>query len=126
MRKPAALLATFATFATLLLTGCSQPAPTRSTPAACGSAAPNAVQVDATLREGRADPEPRRVEVPANRPVLLGISSDVAAEVHVHGYDLVYPVQPGGPACVLFVADRTGVFDVEAHPETLLLQLEVR
>ncbi|MBG0562739.1 hypothetical protein [Actinoplanes aureus] len=61
-----------------------------------------------------------------NSPVLLGVTSDVAAEVHVHGYDLVYPVRPGSPACVLFVAGRTGVFDVEAHPEILLLQLEVR
>jgi hypothetical protein len=110
----------------LSLTGCAQPDPTHSVPAACGSAAPNAVPVDAALRNGRADPEPHRVEIPVNSPVLLGVTSDVAAEVHVHGYDLVYPVRPGSPACVLFVAGRTGVFDVEAHPEILLLQLEVR
>ena len=109
-----------------VLAGCTRPAPTQATPAACGSAAPNAVTVDAALREGRAEPEPRRVEVPVHSPVLLGVTSDAAAEIHVHGYDLVYPVQPASPACVLFVADRTGVFDVEAHPDVLLLQLEVR
>jgi hypothetical protein len=46
--------------------------------------------------------------------------------VHVHGYDLATVAKPESAGCVSFVADRSGLFDVEAHPETLLVQLEVR
>ena len=28
--------------------------------------------------------------------------------------------------CIVFVAAQAGLFDVEAHPDTLLLQLEVK
>ena len=110
----------------LLPTGCTTAEPSQAAPVTCGSAAPGAVPVTAALRDGRAEPAPHRVAVAAGSPVLLGVSADAPSEVHVHGYDLVYPVAVGQPACVLFVADRAGLFDVEAHPETLLLQLEVR
>ncbi|MEV6342714.1 hypothetical protein [Actinoplanes sp. NPDC051851] len=110
-----------------LLAGCAQPAPSQAAvPAPCESAAPNAVTVSAALVGGRADPSPHRVSVPLGTPVLLGVTSDAAVDVHVHGYDLEYSVEPSAPGCILFVADRAGLFDVEAHPDTLLLQLEVK
>ncbi|GIF14513.1 hypothetical protein [Actinoplanes teichomyceticus] len=110
-----------------LLPGCaSAPAAQAASPAACGPAARDQVRADAALREGRAQPAPRRVSVPLGSQVRLGISADTAADIHVHGYDLRYPVQPGQPACVVFVASRPGLFDVEAHPDILLLQLEVK
>jgi hypothetical protein len=121
-RQPSALLLA----GVLLLGGCAQAEPVTAVPASCGSAAPDAVPLNVALREGRAEPAPHRVAVPLGSAVLLGVTADVAGEVHVHGYELAYPVQPGQPACVLFVADRAGLFDVEAHPATLLLQVEVR
>ncbi|WP_229071204.1 hypothetical protein [Actinoplanes sp. DH11] len=128
-RQPAALLlvGTLSLGGVLVLGGCTQaPAVRAAQPSGCGSAAPDAVPLNVALRDGRAEPAPQRVTVPAGRTVLLGVTADVAAEVHVHGYDLVYPIAAGRSACVLFAADRVGLFDVEAHPETLLMQIEVR
>ncbi|BAL90902.1 hypothetical protein AMIS_56820 [Actinoplanes missouriensis 431] len=121
-RQPAAMLI----IGVLLLGGCTAGEPVRAVTTSCGSAAPDAVPVNVALRDGRAEPAPHRVAVPLNSTVLLGVTSDVAGEVHVHGYDLAYPVQAGQPACVLFAAGRAGLFDVEAHPSTLLVQIEVR
>ncbi|WIM94134.1 hypothetical protein ACTOB_006135 [Actinoplanes oblitus] len=110
-----------------LLPGCtSAPAAQAATPAACGSASPDQVVATAALEDGKAVPAPRRVSVPLGSQVRLGVSVDVAARIHVHGYDLEYPVRPGEPMCIVFVAARAGLFDVEAHPDTLLLQLEVK
>ena len=112
-------------FAVLLLAGCSS-SPPRRPPAAVPRQAPGTVEVVAAVEDGRAEPAPHRVEVPLGSPVLVRVAADVPAEVHVHGYDLATDAGPGRPGCVTFVADRGGVFDVEAHPETLLVQLAVR
>ncbi|WP_157441217.1 hypothetical protein [Actinoplanes awajinensis] len=110
-----------------LLPGCTAaPAAQAATPAACGSASPEQVVANAALRAGKAEPAPQRVSVPLGSQVRLGVSVDAAADIHVHGYDLEYPVTPGQPTCIVFVASRAGLFDVEAHPDTLLLQLEVK
>ena len=108
------------------IAGCSKAPSSPAAPAACASAAPDAVGVTTAVRDGRADPAPHRVEVPLKSTVELRVSTDRDAEVHVHGYDLEYVVHPGSPGCVAFTADRAGLFDVEAHPDTLLVQLEVR
>ncbi|GAA3955205.1 hypothetical protein [Actinoplanes auranticolor] len=109
-----------------LLAGCSSSPAAQSTASGCVSAAPDTVVVTAAVRDGRADPAPHRVKVPLDSAVLLRVDADVEAEVHVHGYDLATVAKPGGAGCVSFVADRRGLFDVEAHPESLLVQLEVR
>lgn len=60
------------------------------------------------------------------QPVEITVESAGHTEVHVHGYDLLAEAEPGKPAVIRFVADRTGRFDVEAHPDLLLVQLVVR
>lgn len=45
--------------------------------------------------------------------VRIEVSSDVADEIHVHGYDISTDVEAGGKAKVEFVADIEGVFEVE-------------
>jgi nitrous oxide reductase len=45
--------------------------------------------------------------------VQLVVRSDVADEVHLHGYDLSRAVAPGQPARIAFVADVPGRFEVE-------------
>jgi hypothetical protein len=106
--------------------GCRQQAPTHQVTDGCATDAPQAVAVTAALRNGRADPAPQRVPVALDSLVHLRVNTDKATEVHVHGYDFTYEAQPGPPGCISFVADQAGLFDVEAHPDTLLIQLEVR
>jgi hypothetical protein len=111
-----------------VLAGCGQaePAYEHEVATVCASEAPRAVIVSASLREGRAAPSPRRVEVPLDGQVQVRVSTDREVEVHVHGYDFTFVAKPSAPGCISFIAERAGLFDVEAHPETLLAQLEVR
>jgi hypothetical protein len=67
-----------------------------------------------------------REEVTLGEPVVLRISSDVAEEVHVHGYDLEAAVPAGGSVDVPVAADIPGVFEVELHESgKVLFQLRV-
>jgi hypothetical protein len=131
------------------LTGCGAPTPgwaspaagpaTATTPAAarpdraqvagCAGGLTTAtatVEVAARVVEGRAEPAPQRIDVALGAPVVLRVEADTPTEVHVHGYDRVADAAPGTPACLEFVADVPGMFEVEAHPHTLLVQLAVR
>ena len=68
----------------------------------------------------------RRVEVDAGSVVALMVTSDIAEEVHVHGYDILRAVSDGHPAHFAFTASIPGVFEVEFEGSgRLLLQLEI-
>ncbi len=68
-----------------------------------------------------------RVEVRRDSEVLLRVTSDVADEVHVHGYDQEANVSPTRPAEIRFTADLPGVFEVELEElGKQLLRLQVR
>ena len=45
--------------------------------------------------------------------VVLVVSSDVADEIHLHGYDLSRDVAAGGTARLAFVANVPGRFEIE-------------
>ena len=45
--------------------------------------------------------------------VRLVVRSDVADEVHIHGYDLKQDVPAGGSVRFSFAADIEGVFEIE-------------
>jgi heme/copper-type cytochrome/quinol oxidase subunit 2 len=45
--------------------------------------------------------------------VRFRVTSDVADEVHVHGYDLMKDVEPGQTVTFSFPASITGIFEVE-------------
>jgi hypothetical protein len=61
-----------------------------------------------------------------NSTVMLSISSDQAgSEIHVHGYELKAVAGPGKPAQIIFVADKTGRFEIELHPSTPIAQLDI-
>ncbi|MBV9314188.1 MAG: hypothetical protein JO100_10730 [Pseudonocardia sp.] len=67
-----------------------------------------------------------RIPVAQGRRVQLMVRSDVADQVHVHGYDRKVDVPAGGSATIEFVADRSGVFEVELESRSIqLAQLEV-
>lgn len=42
-------------------------------------------------------------------------TSDEAAELHLHGYDLEFDVRPGEPASIVFEAYATGRFPITSH-----------
>jgi heme/copper-type cytochrome/quinol oxidase subunit 2 len=45
--------------------------------------------------------------------VRFRVRSDVADEVHVHGYDLMKDVEPGKEITFSFPAEITGIFEIE-------------
>jgi heme/copper-type cytochrome/quinol oxidase subunit 2 len=128
----------------LFITGCaagedsaeSTSAPT-SSPAATSSAATSPgtspavdalrpVRIDVAQTDGIVTPPPSRVEVPLGSTVVLRVGSDVADQVHVHGYELEQDVAAGSTTTFEFTADQSGLFEVETHETALLLlQLQV-
>ena len=84
------------------------------------------IEVDVRFVDGEVEPAPDRIDVPVGTTVVLRAEVDTPTEVHVHGYDVAAEAAPGEPGCLEILADTPGVYDVEAHPETLLLQLAIR
>lgn len=76
---------------------------------------------------GQADPPLDRAVVEQGATVRIEVTSDQPDEVHLHGYDLSAPVGPGEQGVIEFVADRSGLFELETHETGLvLLQLQVQ
>jgi len=60
-------------------------------------------------------------------PVVIKVTSDIADEIHVHGYDKKADAGPGLVATITFVADKPGIFEVELEKKGLkLFELEVK
>ena len=89
---------------------------------------PTAVNARIEVVGGRpAGGRPKRLRVTQGRTLLLTVTSDVADEVHVHGYDIARPVSPGRPTRIRFVATTTGRFEIELEQSHVLVaELEVR
>lgn len=103
-------------------------APTTTSPATTAPAttAANASVVEVSYVGGSITGGGRR-SVPRNSTVTIRVTSDVADEVHVHSYDKTFNIAPGSPGTVSFVADRSGIFEVELHKKKLkLFDLEVK
>ncbi|GAB3933721.1 hypothetical protein GCM10027614_05310 [Micromonospora vulcania] len=84
-------------------------------------------QITVTIAKRRVDPPTGRVTVGKGQLVRITVTSDVADELHVHGYDLGARLPAGKAASVEFRADKTGLFEVETHEtELVLFQLVVR
>ncbi|RMI31512.1 hypothetical protein EBO15_42605 [Actinomadura harenae] len=47
--------------------------------------------------------------------VVVTVTSDVADEFHLHGYDRELALVPGRPGTVRLVASVPGVFEAELH-----------
>lgn len=130
----------------LLAAGCgSQPNPAvggGTSPEASAPAAPSPAPVpdtagpetgaaaEPTLRisyaDGQVSGETGRVPVALGTTVTVLVRSDVADEVHLHGYDKTVAVPAGGSATLRFSADIPGVFELELHEAGITLaSLEV-
>ncbi len=65
------------------------------------------------------DPEVRQVK--EGQLVNLTVKSDVAGEVHLHGYNLRQDVVAGGSVIISFIADKTGRFEYEFENKEITL-----
>ena len=85
-------------------------------------------RVEVIRMRGRAPVgEPQTLRYDSGEEIRLLFRSDVAEEVHIHGYDKYVDVPAGGTARARFKADAEGVFEVESHGSgELLAKLEVR
>jgi copper(I)-binding protein len=128
----------------LALSGCAGKAATSSAPAttapatsaaaspsASPSATPTAPSADQTIRityaNGKVSGVPTVVDVKHNATVALVVTSDVADEVHLHGYDKSAEVAKGGTVTIVFPASLQGRFEVELEKlKRRLVLLQVR
>ena len=69
----------------------------------------------------------QRATAKKGQTVEVVVQSDVADEVHIHGYDLHKDVEAGGTTRIRFTADLTGVFEAELESRKLqIVELTVR
>lgn len=57
--------------------------------------------------------EPKVVTVQEGQKVTIKVVSDVADKAHLHGYDMSADVEAGTEASIVFVATKTGRFELE-------------
>jgi hypothetical protein len=90
-------------------------------------AGPQVELFEITISDGVADPPLERMTVERGSTVRIVVTSDQPDELHLHGYDLYAGVGPGQQGVIEFVADQTGLFELETHDtHQVLLQLAVR
>ena len=130
--------AALALVALLVSVGCGggdddTPTATSDTPATtAGASSPSTTAstgtvLSVTVRGGSVVEGGSRQRATLNQPVTIRVTSDVADEVHVHGYEKKFPVAAGQRGEVTFVANIPGVFEVEfERSHKLLFTLEVR
>lgn len=65
------------------------------------------------VRDGKAIGGVKDLEFTSGEEIAFRVSSDVADEIHVHGYDVRKDVEAGGTVAFRFAAKLEGVFEVE-------------
>jgi hypothetical protein len=92
-----------------------------TTPATEPTEPPPPATVRIVVRGGEPVGGVRNVTVSKGRQVVLVVNSDVADEVHLHGYNLKRDVAPGAPARLPFRATINGTVEVELEQRGLPL-----
>ncbi len=86
--------------------------PAATTPAATTPATPKPTTVTIVVENGAPKGGIERAKVKKGDRVVLVVRSDVADEVHLHGYDRSAEIE-GGVAKIAFTASVPGRFEVE-------------
>ena len=97
------------------------PAPASAAAPAAPAAAPAASPTAAPPGEFSFDIAQGQVRGPLSMSVRQGeqvsirVRSDVADELHLHGYELTAPLPAGEDVALTFIAAKAGRFEVELH-----------
>ena len=83
------------------------------------SATAGPVTIRVLIKGGKPVGGIQRATVKKGQKVAIVVHSDVADEVHVHGYDLHKDVDAGGTVRIVFPATITGVFEAELESRKL-------
>ena len=103
----------------------TETAPTTTAPAATVPAEPTTLAI--VVRGGRPTGGIQRVSVSKGERVVIVVTSDIADEIHVHGYDLSAAVEADGSVEIPFTATVIGRFEVELEERGIeLAELDVR
>ena len=84
---------------------------TQTEPAAPPKPEVNRIQI----RGGEVVGGPAEIKVKKGDTVLIVVSADAPDDIHLHGYDIEKPVEPGQPARFRFKANLEGEFEIESH-----------
>ena len=104
----------------------TEPEVTTTAPATTAPAEPAVVRISISVPGDKA-PTVKKFTVKQGRQVEFVVESELADEVHLHGYDLSADVAPGEPATIRFKATAPGLFEVELESRSLpIAELEVR
>ncbi len=118
-----------ALIAVCVLVGCSNGGGDTTTDgtATDDAGSPELAAFQVEVKDGEVVGGVEREEVALNSTVRITVMSDVADEIHVHGYDEKMEIGAGGTVELTFEADAAGVFEVELEEAKVhLLELEVR
>jgi hypothetical protein len=106
----------------LALAGCGGGGGGSTTTTAAGP-----VTINVEIKGGKPVGGIQRATAKKGQEVALVVHSDVADEVHLHGYDLHKDVTAGGTLRIQFKATLTGVFEAELESRKLqIVELTVR
>jgi cytoskeletal protein RodZ len=121
---PATTAATTTAPATTQAATTTEAATTEAPPTTTAPAAPTTIAI--VVEGGQPSGGIQRVTLSKGEKVALVVTSDVADEIHLHGYDLSADVAAGGSATIRFTADTVGRFEVELEERRVpLAELQV-
>jgi hypothetical protein len=85
------------------------------------------VTINVEVKGGKPVGGIQRATAQKGQEVAIVVHSNVADEVHIHGYDLHKDVTAGGAVRIQFKADIAGVFEAELESRKLqIVELTVR
>jgi hypothetical protein len=113
--------------------GTSAAGATTETPVATTPATTTTPGAPAPAPEPKPDPGPlltagevTELRVKQGETVRFRVRADTSEEVHVHGYDTTYELQPGRTRAVAFKADLQGIWEIELeNAATQIAELRV-
>jgi hypothetical protein len=101
-------------------TGPDAPPASPASPAPTVPAIPANV-VELVVRDGKLVSGPAAIRVDQGDEITLRVTADLAEEFHLHGYDRKLALEPGVPAELKLLADRSGRFEYELEKSRLEL-----
>jgi hypothetical protein len=101
--------------------------PTPSNPTGTTSTSSDAQVIEITIEGDSVSPNGTKVDIDADKPVILDITADAPGEIHVHSTPEQEIEYAAGESQHTLTFDRPGTVEVESHTlEKVIVQLQVR